>query len=432
MGDIFGFAHTTLTSSPAQGAADSLSSSNSVDTAGNVVAIVVNPDSNSHTYFGTYSTNGGATFQRFATTPPNSTTGGSNTVAVSANGSTIVWSQSNLAPYYTTNNGATWTASGGGMAANGQIVADRINPNDFYYHVGTNLYFSNNGGVSFTLVSSAVPSGGGLVANPFTSGDLWLAVSGGLYHSTNFGTSFTKVTSSLTSTNGVMALGAPAPGQTTPAIYVFGTIGGFLGVNRSDDGGATWTQLNDVNHQWGGLLQTFAADPNVFGRIYIGINGRGIIMGNPTSTLPAGWTDIDVNNPGNPGWSTISTTLSNGTTVNQWILNGGGAGLAGSNTSISSLTYTEPTTGQFYVTAVTSTPHGLHVGDTVTIAGASPAGFNGTYAVASVVNSTTFTYYVVPAHRRQLAVFLHQQKEVSTSPISRSPEIQNSPHNFKP
>ena len=60
MGDIFGFAHTTLTSSPAQGAADSLSSSNSVDTAGNVVAIVVNPDSNSHTYFGTYSTNGGA------------------------------------------------------------------------------------------------------------------------------------------------------------------------------------------------------------------------------------------------------------------------------------------------------------------------------------------------------------------------------------
>ena len=119
-----------------------------------------------------------------------------------------------------------------------------------------------------------------------------------------------------------MALAHPAPGQTIPAIYVFGRISGFLGVYRSDDGGSTWTQLNDVNHQWGGLLQTFAADPNVFGRIYIGINGRGIIMGNPVSTLPTGWSDVDIDSPGNPGWSTTSTTLSNGTVVNQWILNG--------------------------------------------------------------------------------------------------------------
>ena len=64
--------------------------------------------------------------------------------------------------------------------------------------------------------------------------------------------------------------------------------------------------------------------------------------------------------------------------------------------SISSLTYTQPTTGQFYVTAVTTAPNGLNVGDTVTIAGASVAGFNGTFAVAAIVNSTTFRYYVVP------------------------------------
>src|ERR1019366_1437155 len=208
-----------------------------------------------------------------------------------------------------------------------------------YYHVGSDVYFSNNGGVSFTLQTSSAASGGDLVANPFVAGDLWIAASGGIYRSSNFGATFTKVSSStLSSTNGVMALGAAAPGQSVPAIYVFGTISGFLGVYRSDDGGSTWTQLNDVNHQWGGLLQTFAADPNVFGRLYIGINGRGIIMGNPASSLPSNWVDTDIYTPGNPGWASSSTTLSTGSTVNQWTVNGGGAGLTGNTAAGASLT----------------------------------------------------------------------------------------------
>jgi xyloglucan-specific exo-beta-1,4-glucanase len=389
MGDIFGFAHTTLTSSPAQGADTGLSSANNVDEGGNVVAVVGSAN--------LYSTNDGATFQAFASTPSGAGNNyGTDTVAVSADGSTIVWSASNLAPYYSINDGATWTASGGGMAANGQVIADRVNPSDFYYHVNGDIYFSSNGGVSFTLENSFGPSGGTMVVNPYASGDLWIANGGGLYHSTNFGASFTHISSSLTSTNSVMALGAPAPGQATPAIYVFGTVGSFLGVYRSDDGGSTWTLLNDVNHQWGGLLQTMAADPNVFGRLYIGINGRGIIMGNPASSLPTNWGDTDINTPGNPGWATTSTTLSNGTTVNQWILNGGGEGITGNSMSITSLTYTQPTTGPFYVTAVTSAPNSLTVGDTVTIAGASPAGFDGTFQVSGIVNSTTFNYIVVP------------------------------------
>ncbi len=66
MGDIFGFAHTTLTTSPAQGAASSLSSANYVDAANGVIAIVGNPSSG---HFGAYSTNDGATFQIFPTSP---------------------------------------------------------------------------------------------------------------------------------------------------------------------------------------------------------------------------------------------------------------------------------------------------------------------------------------------------------------------------
>jgi hypothetical protein len=396
MGDIFGFAHTTLTSSPAQGDAAPFGSANGVDAADNVIAIVGSPDSSSGTYYGVYSTNDGQTFQVFPTSPGTGDNYGTDTVAVSANGSTIVWSQSGQAPYYSTNDGTTWTASGGGMAANGQIIADRLNAGDFYYHVGSDVYFSSNGGVSFSLESSSAPSGGEIAVNPFATGDLWIANSTGLFHSANFGATFARVSSSLTSTNGLIALGAPAPGQTVPAIYVFGTINSFLGVYRSDDGGSTWTQLNNTSEQWGGLLETMAADPNVFGRVYIGINGRGIIMGNPTSSLPANWVDTDIYTPGNPGWATSSTTLSNGTTVNQWTVAGGGAGLTGNSLSITSLTDTTLSTGQFYVTAVTATPNDFHVGDQVTIAGATPTGYDGTFAVASIVNSTTFTYVIAP------------------------------------
>src|ERR1019366_9841371 len=60
MGDIFGFAHTTLTSSPAQGAASYYGSSNNVDAADNVIAIVGSPSSGG---YGVYSTNDGQTFQ---------------------------------------------------------------------------------------------------------------------------------------------------------------------------------------------------------------------------------------------------------------------------------------------------------------------------------------------------------------------------------
>jgi Tfp pilus tip-associated adhesin PilY1 len=45
-------------------------------------------------------------------------------------------------------------------------------------------------------------------------------------------------------------------------------------------------------------------------------------------------------------------------------------------------------------TAITSAAHGLAVSDTVYISGATPSGYNGTFTVATVPNSTTFTYTV--------------------------------------
>jgi hypothetical protein len=217
-------------------------------------------------------------------------------------------------------------------------VADRVNANDVYYWTENSndnawqLFMSTNGGHTFNPDGASVGTGNvTLLANPFTAGDLWMSTYIGVYHSSNFGATFTQNSVIGYANVPTMALGAPAPGQTTPAIYIYGQIGSFTGVYRSDDGGATWLLLNDVNDQFGGLVDNMAADPNVFGRVYVGTNGNGIIVGNPTSSLPTNWVDQDINSPGNPGFATSSTALSTGATVNQWTVAGGGAGITGTS-----------------------------------------------------------------------------------------------------
>lgn len=167
-----------------------------------------------------------------------------------------------------------------------------------------------------------------------------------------------------------------------PAIYIYGTPVGdsFEGIYRSDDGGNTWVLLNSPSLQWGGT-GPIAADPNVYGRVYLGAGG--IIMGNPATSLPANWIDTDINEPGNPGWATSSTTLSTGTTVNEWNLVGGGAGYSSTPFSISSLSRTGGV-----ATAITTTASGIQVGQMITISGATNSAYDGTFVVTGLYNTT--------------------------------------------
>ena len=54
---------------------------------------------------------------------------------------------------------------------------------------------------------------------------------------------------------------------------------GLSGVYFSFNGGASWTQINDSAHQWYYSGYVITGDPNLFGRVYIATNGRGIIYG---------------------------------------------------------------------------------------------------------------------------------------------------------
>ena len=123
------------------------------------------------------------------------------------------------------------------------------------------------------------------LAVPGSAGELWLLTSGNFYRSKDFGRSFTKIaakgpafrdTAFLT-----FGLGKAAPGADAPAVYAFGVHFGpmFGGLYRSIDGGAHWERINDDAHQWGLRFRVITGDPRIFGRVYVGTDGRGIFYG---------------------------------------------------------------------------------------------------------------------------------------------------------
>ena len=217
MGDIGGFANTTLAFSPAQGSAGGSGYFTDYAGANSNDAVIVGTIGTNN---GLYTTNG-STFTPFSANPGGSTKYSNGTVAISANGATIVWAPSGQTAYYSANDGATWTKStqaGGALPTGGTIVSDKVNPNYFYYWTENSsdnswtLYISSNGGQTFTA-STGGPLGTGnatLAVNQFVAGQLWVSSYIGMYESTNFGASFAHVGSfSAAANSNDMALGAP-------------------------------------------------------------------------------------------------------------------------------------------------------------------------------------------------------------------------------
>ncbi|GIF05572.1 cellulose binding domain-containing protein [Actinoplanes siamensis] len=59
------------------------------------------------------------------------------------------------------------------------------------------------------------------------------------------------------------------------------------GVYRSDDTGATWLRINDDKHRYGNAGDALAGDPRIWGRVYLGTNGRGILYADRTGPVPS-------------------------------------------------------------------------------------------------------------------------------------------------
>ena len=58
---------------------------------------------------------------------------------------------------------------------------------------------------------------------------------------------------------------------------------GVTGIFRSTDSGAAWVRINDDRNQFGGAPGgVITGDPEVYGRVYLGTNGRGVLYGDPS------------------------------------------------------------------------------------------------------------------------------------------------------
>jgi xyloglucan-specific exo-beta-1,4-glucanase len=285
VGDLGGFCHTTLDHSPGGGMIEPiLGSGTSIGEAGAAPLDVAEVGYSG----GDWSTDGGADWT--AMTLPAGSSEGAGVVAVSADGSSIVWAPVDAAPAYSTDGGQTWTAVSG-LAEGLMPVADPVTPGVFYAFdpaTGTMLTSTNNG-ATFTAAATGLPTGVGseesgsapqLHTVPGRAGDLWLAAGNGLlYHSTDRGETFKEVTS--VQTVATVGFGKAAPGTAYPAIYLVGIVNGVQGIFRSTDEGASWLRINNDSEQYGWIGQTITGNPRVFGQVFLGTNGRGILVADP-------------------------------------------------------------------------------------------------------------------------------------------------------
>ncbi|MFK4040930.1 cellulose binding domain-containing protein [Nonomuraea wenchangensis] len=350
LGDIAGFRHTNLDAVPPMMFTQPLfTSTTSLDYAEKNPSVMVRAGNftdadrpnDSHVAF---STDGGANW--FQGTEPGGVNEG-GTVAAAADGSRFVWAPKGITPVYSVGYGNSWqTASG--LPTDAVVESDRVNASKFYGLSGGRLYLSTNGGATFTATAATgLPTTGKFKAVPGIEGDLWVAGDGGLWHSTNSGTSFTKVSGITKSVN--VGFGKAAPGGTYQAIYTVATIDNVTGLYRSDNGGSSWLRINDDKHQWGNMGEALTGDPRVYGRVYLGTNGRGVIYGDrtgppvtvtPTATVtPTVTPTVTVSPTVTP---TVTPTTGRGCTAtyrpgSSWP-GGFGAEVAVQNTGSSSIT----------------------------------------------------------------------------------------------
>jgi photosystem II stability/assembly factor-like uncharacterized protein len=290
VGDIDGFRHDDLDQSPVEGTFSGQRYGNTEDLAlaGNKPDAIVRTGTGggrgtNRIVRASISEDGGKTWKMLAGEPPNSS--GAGTIAISADGKTIVWTPRRSAPCWSADRGTNWTACAG-LSTGTRVVADPVNPARFYAydaHAGRVL-ISANGAASFISTPATFlaaenfgDGGASLSATPGRESDLWLAFrSHGLYHSSDAGATFTKLDAVQEAYS--LGFGQAAPGQKYPALYLIGKADNLQALFRSDDAGESWVRINDGQHQYG-WINHVTGDPRIYGRVYFATGGRGIIYG---------------------------------------------------------------------------------------------------------------------------------------------------------
>ena len=274
LGDIGGFRHDDLTRSPARGIWRNpvLNTVTDIDFAGQQPNWMVRVGNGNGPKFGGYSSDGGVTWTPFNTNPTDARAG---TIAIGADGKTIVWASGKEAKW-SIDQGASWK-SDASLPGSARVISSKVTPNRFFAYSASDGEVYKWNGEAFIPVGKAT-LGARQIVVPFDRDDLWLPASTGLWKSTDGGATFVRI-AGLDAAESV-GFGKAAPGSDYPVIFTVARRNGKPGVFRSLDAGKSWVQINDAATGLG-TMNEITGDPKKFGRVYLGTNGRGIFYGDP-------------------------------------------------------------------------------------------------------------------------------------------------------
>ncbi|HWV65678.1 hypothetical protein [Chitinophaga sp.] len=292
--DVFGFRHTDVNSYPSRlyNINEGFSIAFCETQPANIAILGATGNDGTGTILATSANSGGAWTTR--TLPGGVKLGRIAISATDPNKMVYVAGGSTGAVYYSSNGGASWSAASGAPAGSVNaadvwskdfaLAADGADGNRFYIYKSGYLYATANGGATWTQMNAtAIPNKNSylfVAARPGVSGEVWVSLdANGLYRTTNGGTTFSKVAALTTST--AFAFGAPPSGSSTPAVYSYGTLSGAKGLYRSTDLGVNWDRIDNGTQLFPAGVKALAGDRQVFGRIYVGTGGRGVLFGQP-------------------------------------------------------------------------------------------------------------------------------------------------------
>jgi len=255
-----------------------------------IVCAWQNPDKMVKTFnkppYGAYSVDNGIKWTDFTKKPDVAKNGGgTRSIAISADGKSIVWYPEKAELVYSLDDGKTWSKCEGGVPP-ARPIADTVNPKKFYVYDSNSgrMWVSEDYGKSFAKKSGefeyvtkwTVDDCMAAVVPGFEN-HLWVtADTKGLFYTEDAGDTVIKVEKVEEAYR--IGFGKEAPGNSYPTIFIQGKIDGVVAFFRSDDMGNTWVRINDDRHQFG-WIHCIIGDPRIFGRCYLAVEGRGVMLG---------------------------------------------------------------------------------------------------------------------------------------------------------
>ena len=216
----------------------------------------------------------------------------SGRIAVSAAGTSLVWSPDRGATFYSTDGGKTWTKSAGVTESKDRMqppIADKRIDHVFYlFDPAGKVLISIDGGASFKTLITGLPTLSSwqqatLTVVPSIMRDLWLAMPGALLHSPDSDHPAKQVPN--VSDTWAIGFGAPRVAGAYPAVYLSGKVGGVAGFWRSDDAGKSWVEITNHGHRLE-RIGIIAGDMHEYGKVYTNSPHGGIMVGRPDAATP--------------------------------------------------------------------------------------------------------------------------------------------------